>query len=64
MQANPDKFQAICIGGKKEEENICFDREIDGIRIQPEKEVKLLGFTIDLEIWFSSHISNICKKAS
>ena len=29
-----------------------------------EPEVKLLGVTIDFELKFSSHISNICKKAS
>lgn len=47
---------------KTKEEHICFG--LDGIRIQAENKVKLLGFTIDFELGFSSHISNICKKAS
>jgi hypothetical protein len=29
-----------------------------------EKEVKLLGVTIDCQLKFNTHISNICKKAS
>lgn len=39
---------------KTKGENICF--ELDGIKIQPENEVKLLGVTctIDLELKFST----------
>jgi predicted RNA-binding protein Jag len=33
-------------------------------KIKCEKEVKLLGVTIDFELRFNSHFSNICKKAS
>jgi hypothetical protein len=33
-------------------------------KIKCEKEVKLLGVTIDFLLKFNSHISNICKKAS
>jgi hypothetical protein len=32
--------------------------------LETEKEVKLLGVTIDFELKFNSHISNICKNAS
>lgn len=48
MHTNPDIFQAICIGKKTKEENICF--EIDGIRIQPENGVKLLDVPIYLNL--------------
>lgn len=45
---------------KTKEENVCF--EIDGIEIQPENEVKLLGVTKDIKLKYSSHISNLCNK--
>lgn len=55
MQANPNliDFKPYVQGKKTNEENICF--EIDGIRVQPENEVKLVGVTIDFELKFSSH---------
>ena len=62
MKANPDKFQALAIGKKSMDENIVLD--LAGNKIKCEKEVKLLGVTIDFELKFNSHISNICKKAS
>ena len=62
MKANPDKFQAIAIGKKSMDKNIVLD--LAGNKIKCEKEVKLLGVTIDFELKFNSHISNICKKAS
>jgi hypothetical protein len=37
---------------------------LDGNKIDCEKEVKLLGVTIDCQLKFNTHISNICKKAS
>jgi hypothetical protein len=42
--------------------NIVLD--LAGNKIKCEKEVKLLGVTVDFELKFNSHISNICKKAS
>jgi hypothetical protein len=62
MKANPDKFQAIAIGSKTSNEGISFN--LDGNKIDCEKEVKLLGVTIDCQLKLNSHISNICKKAS
>jgi hypothetical protein len=41
MKANPDKFQAIAIGSKTSNESISFN--LDGNKIDCEKEVKLLG---------------------
>ena len=62
MQANPDKFQALAIGKKTFDKNICFD--LKGNKIECEKDVKLLGVTIDYELNFDKHISEMCKKAS
>jgi hypothetical protein len=36
----------------------------NGNIIKTEDEVKLLGVTIDYELKFNSHITNICRKAS
>ena len=62
MKANPDKFQAIAIGKKTKQHNISFD--LNGIKINCEEIVKLLGVTIDSELNFDNHISETCKKAS
>ena len=37
---------------------------LNGNIIKTEDEVKLLGVTIDYELKFNSHITNICRKAS
>jgi hypothetical protein len=42
--------------------NISFN--LNGNIIKTEDEVKLLGVTIDYELKFNSHITNICRKAS
>ena len=62
MQANPDKFQAICIGKKTNNANLIFN--IEGTEIKPEDCVKLLGVTIDYQLKFKEHISNVCRRAS
>ena len=62
MQANPDKFQAICIGKKTNNANLIFN--IEGTEIKPEECVKLLGVTIDYQLKFKEHISNVCRRAS
>lgn len=62
MKANPDKFQAIAIGKKTKIHNLTFD--LNGIRISCEENVKLLGVTIDFELNFDTHITELCKKAS
>ena len=59
MQANPDKFQALAIGKKTLKEQICF--YLKGSKIKCEEHVKLLGVTIDYELNFDKHISEICK---
>jgi hypothetical protein len=62
MKANPDKYQAIAIGKNTQSKNISFN--LNGNIIKTENEVKLLGVTIDYELKFNSHITNICRKAS
>jgi hypothetical protein len=62
MKANPDKFQAIAIGKNTQSNNISFN--LNGNIIKTEDEVKLLGVTIDYELKFNSHITNICRKDS
>jgi hypothetical protein len=50
-------------GGKNtQSKNISFN--LNGNIIKTEDEVKLLGVTIDYELKFNSHITNICRKAS
>ena len=62
MKANPDKFQAICIG-KKTYDNIETFR-IGETDIKREINVSLLGINIDFMLKFDDHVTEICKKAS
>ena len=54
---NQDKFQAILL--EKRNENNPSRLKINNQTIKPTNCVKLLGINID-----SSHISDLCKKAS
>jgi hypothetical protein len=54
--------QALAIGKNTFKEQICFD--LKGSKIKCEEHVKLLGVTIDYELNFDKHISEICKKKS
>ncbi len=58
MQSNPTKFQSIFFGSTPE----C-TISVDGINIEPTVFIKLLGVTIDNQLKFSNHISNVCMKA-
>ena len=62
MKANPDKYQAIAIGNKLKKWGYKFNS--DGNEILCENEVKLLGVTIDYQLKFNTHISEIYIKAS
>ena len=50
MQANPDKFQAIAIGNKTKKEDIKF--HFEGVTVNCDDEVKLLGVTFDFKLDF------------
>jgi len=60
MKANPDKFQAIAIGKKTNKYKLTFN--LNGNNITCEDNVKLFGVTIDSDLNFNNHISEICKK--
>ena len=61
LKANPEKFQFMVLGSKK---NKSYILDIDGIKITDTHEVKLLGVTIDKELKFDKHIENLCKNAT
>ena len=50
MIANPGKHKLLKI-------------EIEGFQLELAKSVNLLGITIDNNLTFHAHISNICKTA-
>ena len=62
MKANPNNFQAICVG-KKTNDNIKSLR-IGDTDINCENNVSLLGIIIDCMLKFDDNVVDICKKAS
>ena len=62
MKANPEIIQAIAVGEKTKDEDVAFNLENNVIKF--EENVKLLGVTIDFQLNFNVHVSNICKSAS
>ena len=60
MQANPNKFQFIMFG--KDANKIAIDID-EGIRIESETDVKLLGIIIDDKLSFDKQIKDVCSKA-
>ena len=54
MQANPEKFQAMVLGRKK---NGCKSFRASDTNIKCEESVKLLGVTVDNLLDFDLHIS-------
>ena len=63
MIANPDKFQAI-IMNKRRENQITHKLKIYNNEIETTKSVKLLGIEIDNQLSFNQHISKLCSKAA
>ncbi len=64
MQVNPSKFQCMILKPLTNKEEMLKFIEINGINIPCEKEVKLLGITIDEKLKFDNHVKIICKKAA
>ena len=60
MKMNPDKCHLLISGYKHE---VCF-ASLDSNIIWEDNTVKLLGITIDRDLKFDTHITNICDKAS
>ena len=64
MKVNPTKFQALVIYGARTDNKIeCFNLS-DGVEINVEKNVKLLGCFLDSKLNFSSHVHEVSKKCS
>ena len=64
MQVNPSKFQFMCLKSVTSKEIIPQFIEVNGTNIPCEKEVKLLGITIDDKLKFDKHVDIICKNAA
>ena len=62
MIVNPDKFQAMLLEKRNENNQSCL--KINNQTIKTTNCVKLLGINIDSKLNFDSHISDLCKKAS
>ena len=62
MIVNPDKFQAMLLEKRSENNQSCL--KINNQTIKTTNCVKLLGITIDSKLNFDSHISDLYKKAS
>ena len=62
MKANPDKFQAICIGKRAHDNIESF--QIGQTNIKCEENVTLYCINIDFMLKFDNHVAEICKKAS
>ena len=63
MIANPDKFQAI-IMNKRRENQITLNLKIYNNEIETPKSVKLLGIEIDNQLSFNQYISKLRSKAA
>ena len=61
MEANPDKFQSIILGRKRD---MLIPISVQNDIIMPTSSIKVLGVTLDDRLKFDVHISNICKSAS
>ena len=60
MKANSEKVHAISVGEKIEDITFHLVNNV----IKCEENIKLLGVTIDFQLNFNVHVSNICKRAS
>ena len=63
MIANPDKFQAI-IMNKRRENQITHKLKKYNNEIETTKSVKLLGIKIDNQLSFNHYILKLCSKAA
>ena len=59
IKANPDKFQAICVGKRTFDAIKSF--QLGDTMITYEDKVTLFGVSIDFQLNFNHHISQICK---
>ena len=59
MMANPEKFEYMLLG-----KHNPLKIEIEEFQLESAKSLNLLGTTIDHNLTFNTHVSNICKTAS
>ena len=59
LMENPGKFQYMLLRKQKPPKI-----EIEEFQLESAKSVNLLGITIDYNLTFDTHVSNICKTAS
>ena len=65
LKGNYDKYNLMLLGRKnKNEDSPSINVKIDEQVIKSSPDLKLLGVTLDDELSFSTHISDICKMAS
>ena len=57
MKANPDKFQALCVGKRTFDAITSF--QLGNAKITCEDKVSLLGVTLDVQLNFKDHIQCI-----
>ena len=60
MKANPDEFQAICVGKKTHDNIESF--QIGQTNIKCDDSITLLGINIDYMLKFDAQVWEICKK--
>src|SRR5207237_3124100 len=59
---HPDKTKIMLLGSKKRIDKYGhFNLNYDGIYLENQKQMKVLGVTIDSSLTFDSHITYICK---
>ena len=61
MIVKPDKFQAIIID-RKNQQNNSTSIKINDINMNSKNSVRLLGLEIDSKLNFDKHITQLCKK--
>ena len=64
MHANPSKFQAFVIGKSKINNFNIVSAENNIVTIPCENTVKMLGVNFDKDFTFTTHVKDICMKAS
>ena len=63
MKLSLDKRKLLLIHHRNLDLFDDFSITVDGITIEPSREVKILGVTVNSNLNLNSHISKICKKA-
>ena len=64
MVANPEKFQVLLLGPRNKITKNDFVININDHILRKSETVRLLGITIDQNLTFKNHITDLCKSAS